>query len=99
MVEMGDIHPCAVRQWNEQCVRKTRREVVSLGARVMTEQGDDRAFQKKLGEKIGPGCLSAAAAFWRRSSSVIPTQLYGLRELIIQLHLCLLRGSKKKQNM
>lgn len=50
---VGDIHPCAACQWNEQCERKTRREVVSLGARVMLmEQSDDRAFQKKLREKM-----------------------------------------------
>lgn len=49
----------------------------------------ERVFQK-ANRGDGPSCPSAAAAFCWRFSSVIPIQFYGLREFIIQLHLCLL---------
>lgn len=78
-----------VCEWNKQW-----REARPVGKSFSWERraGDvtgERVFQK-ADRGDGPSCPSAAAAFCWRFSSVIPIQFYGLREFIIQLHLCLL---------
>ncbi len=84
-------------RWNEQWCEGGR----PVGKSFPWERGVgdvtvDRVFQKaKRGD--GTSCPLAAAAFCWRLSSVIPIQFYGLWEFIIQLHLCLLAGIKKRK--
>lgn len=76
-------------EWNKQW-----HEGRPVGKSVSWERRAGDVTSERVVQKAnrgdGPSCPSAAAAFCWRFSSVIPIQFYGLREFIIQLHLCLL---------
>lgn len=87
----GDV----LTEWIVVWRRKTSREVLSLGARCRW-CNRWRGGSESQEREDGPSCPSAAAAFCWRFSSVVPIQFDGLREFIIQLHLCLLWGIKRR---